>query len=91
MLEEGGEASEIITTILRPISGNNLIQAFTTKNFSFLDEKHKDLREALLEVLENHTRSEVIEDISESISSLLVPTELPTQGNLHIANLQRCQ
>ena len=57
MLQEGGEASEVTTTLLQPISGNNVIQSFTTKNFSFLSEKQPELRAALLELQDKYSRA----------------------------------
>ena len=42
----------MLTTLLCDINGNHILQAFTARNFSFLDEQHPSIRENLKKLIE---------------------------------------
>ena len=63
----------MLTSLLSDITGNNILQAFTTKNFAFLDEKHPSIRSNLKKLIEEHGEKEVEDEIVDNLALFVTP------------------
>ena len=64
---EGSETRQksIIIELFYDINGQNVLQSFTSKDFSYLNQKHPDIRTRLMSQISKKGRDKVIEEISQ--------------------------
>ena len=55
------------------MTGQNILQSFTAKNFSYLNDRHQSIRDKLKKNIEKDGRAEVVKKIVKQLSTLLVP------------------
>lgn len=72
-LMEEDENESMLVSLLCDITGNNILQAFISRNFSFLDEQHGAIRQKLKELIEKEGREKVSEEMVRTLGSVLVP------------------
>ena len=51
MIEEGGENSSIIISIFSDLNGKNILQSFTSNDFSYLNAQHPSIRKRLVKLI----------------------------------------
>jgi hypothetical protein len=56
------------------MTGQNMMQMFTTKDFRFLNEKHSEIRQALKTRIQEKSEEEVVNEITNESSNVLVPS-----------------
>ena len=55
------------------ITGQNILQSFTSKDFSYLNDKHQSIQEKLKKNIEKDGKAETINNIVGQLSILLIP------------------
>jgi hypothetical protein len=69
------------------MTGQNIMQALTTKNFTFLRERHLEIQANLKRHLSEKGEEEVKEKLTEEIGCLMIPT----REHAMIGDLGECQ
>lgn len=64
------------------ITGQNVLQSFTSKDFSYLNQKHPEIRARLMSQISEKGKEKVIEEITQELGKLLNPQN-PTNINDH--------
>lgn len=73
MSENQNEPPGIFLDIFGSMTGQNMMQMFTTKDFRFLNDKHTEIRENLKKRIEEKGEEPVINEITNEAANVLVP------------------
>ena len=58
------EGQSIFSNIFHDITGGNIMQSFTTKDFRYLNEKQPSIRSRLLKLIEEEGKENVINQLT---------------------------